>query len=290
MEENKINPLMGVVKNKNVKVQTYAEDMAKVIENDGSAIKKIIHEEEEREIEKKNLSPESRKNKMFMLVSLVLVLVAIAILFFIVVFRKQISISNIAPQFAPLIFTDQNKSLEIGNLNKDKIAQTILNEVNATTVKAGGIEGIYLTDNKQIVGLRKLISLIKGSFIPGQTVFVSDNFLTGVLNGETHNFFILLEVRSFADIFDAVKSWENKMFYDLHGFFGVDINADTNYLVTKDFEDGLVSNKNARILYDKDGKIVLMYVFVDDTSIIITNTQEAAQEVINRLSAGQIRK
>ena len=80
------------------------------------------------------------------------------------------------------------------------------------------------------------------------------------------------------------------MFYDLHGFFGTDITVDTTYLVTKDFADGLVVNKSARILYDKDGKIVLMYVYADDTSVIITNTQEAAQEIMNRLSAGQIRK
>ena len=47
-------------------VETYAEDMAKVIENDNSGlIKKIIHNEEEHEIEKINLSPESRKNKFF---------------------------------------------------------------------------------------------------------------------------------------------------------------------------------------------------------------------------------
>lgn len=283
------------VKNKNV--QTYAEDMAKVIESDGGAIKKIIHEEEEREIEKKNLSPESRKNKVFMLVSLVLVVLSFSALIFIAVFKQQIFTVNIAPQFASLIFTDQSKFLEVSGLNKDKIAQTVSNEVNATKVKVGGIEGIYLTENNQVVRLRQFIALIKSSFVPGQAAFIDDNFLTGVFNTGVKsaspaggNFFILLKVRSFADVFSTIKSWENKMFYDLHGFFGRDISVDTNYLLTKDFTDGLVANKSARILYDKDGKIVLMYVFADDNSVIITNTQEAAQEIINRLSAGQISK
>ena len=80
------------------------------------------------------------------------------------------------------------------------------------------------------------------------------------------------------------------MFSDLHGLFGVDINADTNYLLTKDFEDGIVGNKNAHILRNKDGNMVFEYVFADDTSVVITNKDEVAQEVMLRLASGQIKK
>ena len=51
---------------KNKITQTYAQDMAKVIEDDkGGLIKKIIHGEEERESQKRNMSPESKKNRFF---------------------------------------------------------------------------------------------------------------------------------------------------------------------------------------------------------------------------------
>ena len=80
------------------------------------------------------------------------------------------------------------------------------------------------------------------------------------------------------------------MFYDLHSFFGVPINAGTNYLLTKNFEDGVVENKSARILYDKNGEVVLMYVFADDTSLVITNKTGPVQEVIFRLSSSQLKK
>ena len=80
------------------------------------------------------------------------------------------------------------------------------------------------------------------------------------------------------------------MLYDLHGFFGVNISADTNYLFTKDFEDGIVQNKNARILRDNEGKTVLMYVFADDNTVILTNSDAAVGEIITRLNSGQIKK
>ena len=277
------------IKSKNVK--TYAEDMAKTIKSgEGGIIKKIIHEQEEQEAEKKNLSPESKKNKLFMLVSVALIVLAFLTIVSIVVFRQKIFTVAVAPQFVPIIFTDQNKFLEIGGLNKDKIIQTVLNEMNTAKIKVGGIEGIYLANDKNPVLLREFVKLIGGSFVPGQTIFVSDNFLLGVVNNKAKDLFILLKVRSFADIFDGMKAWENKMFYDLHGFFDINITSDTNYLLTKNFEDGIVENKNARILYDKDNKIVLMYVFADENSVIITNTSEAVREIMLRLVSSQIKK
>jgi hypothetical protein len=282
-------------------VQTYAEDVAKVIENDtGGLIKKIIHGEEEHEAEKKNLSPESKKNKFFMFISILLLFLALATLSFFL-FRKNINTIEVEKQFVPIIFNDQSTYLEVFALTKDEIAQTVLNEINTTKVKSGGVEGIYLTENKRVVGLRRFISLIKGNFVPGDnTLFINDNFLMGVVNSKVdtaraggEGFFILLKVRSTADIFDALHAWEGKMFSDLRGFFGVDISPETKYLFTKDFEDGIVENKNARLLYDKDGlpaqtgKLVVMYIFADDNSVIITNTPNAAHEIMLRLAGSQ---
>lgn len=276
---------------KNKTVHTLAEDMAKAIESgQGGVIKNIIHEQEEREVEKINLSPESQKNKLFMIISIALLFSALAILVFFAFFKKEIFTLQVPPQFIPLIFTDKTEFREVAGLNKDKIAQTVRNEVMATKVKTGGVEGIYLTENKKIIGLRGFIALIKAGLNPEQIVFADDNFLLGAVNRDAKSLFILIKVRSFADIFDGMKAWENKMFYDLHGFFGIDISADTNYLLTKDFEDGVIENKNARILYDKLGNIVFMYIFADDTSVIITNTEEAAREVVLRLAGSQIRK
>ncbi|KKP86302.1 MAG: hypothetical protein UR90_C0033G0009, partial [Parcubacteria group bacterium GW2011_GWC1_35_8] len=131
----------------------------------------------------------------------------------------------------------------------------------------------------------------KGNLIPDENkILVSDNFLLGAVNGETKDFFILLQVRSITDIFDSLRAWENKMFFDLQGFFGVALSPETKYLLTKNLDDGVVENKNARILYDKDGKIVMMYVLANENSVIITNTIKSAQELMRRLASSQIKK
>lgn len=291
--ENKIKPAKSEGGNR--VVQTYADDMASVLENDTEGlVKKIIHGEEEHELEKKNLSPESKKNKTFMLISFLLIFLALIILSFFFL-RKTSNTVSVEPQFTPIIFNDKLSNIEVLGLGKDQIAEAVLNKVNTTEVKTVGLEGLYLSENKQFIGLRRFISIIKSSFVPDvNPLLVSDNFLMGVVNVKAgdvrasgEGFFILLKVRSTADIFDALRAWEGKMFLDLHGFLGIALSSDTSYLLTKGFEDGIENNKNARILYDKDGKIALMYVFADENSVIITNSENAVREIMLRLASSQ---
>lgn len=107
---------------------------------------------------------------------------------------------------------------------------------------------------------------------------------------EDTSLFILLKVNSFADVFNQMKTWEDKMFTDLHGFFGIEIFADTSYLLTKDFVDGIIQNKNARILYDDNGQIILMYVYVDESSVVVTNSENTVREVILRVNSSKIKR
>ncbi len=278
-------------KAKNKVIQTYAEDMAHVIQDDkGGLIKKIIQGEREHEIIKRNLSPESRRNKTFMLIGLLFILLSSATLFYFF-FGREVPTVPLEQQFTPIIFNDKSTFIEVKDFKKDEIIQTVKNEVERTEVKNTGVEGIYLTENKKVFGLRRFISLIKANFMPGDnTLFVSDNFLLGISNNTTKDFFIILKVRSTTDIFGSLRSWEDKMFSDLHEFFGVGISSETKYLLTANFVDDIIENKNARILYDKDGKVVMMYIFADENSVIITGTNKAAQEIMLRLASSRVKK
>lgn len=272
--------------------QTYAEDMAQVLsDGKGGVIKRIIHSEEEHEKEKRNLSPQSRKNKFFMFLGMVLLLVSAGTIAF---FLKKGEVPSVPveKQFVPIIFTDKNALIELADLKKSEIEEKISNQVNTTTVKEGGVEGIYPTLNKSPVGLNKFMALLGGSFAPAPENFVDDNFLMGVYKNDSQsgNFFMLIKMRSIPDVFDIMRKWESKMFTDLHGFFGVSLSPETKYLLTKEFQNSIIENKNARILYDTDNNIVMMYIFSDDNSIVITDNPKAVAEIILRLASSQIKK
>jgi hypothetical protein len=273
--------------------ETYADDMAKVIgSGEVGMVKKIIHGEEEHEKEKKDLSPESKKNKLFIAASLVFWFLALFIFLFFLFFNKKINTVPVAKPFVPIIFNDKSTFWEVKDLKRDEIIETVFNEANTTKVKDGGVEGIYLSSDKKVINFRRFLTLTKSNLsLDGiSSDLVSDNFLLGVVNGQTKDFFILIKVRSIPDIFDSLRRWENKMFFDLHGFFGIEISPETKYLLTENFKDGIVENKNTRILYDKDNNIVMMYILADDNSVIITNTINAAHEIMLRLASSRVEK
>ncbi len=284
-------------KTKNVVVETYANDMAGAISgNENGTIKKIIEEEEKNDALEKKTSPESRNNKIFLIIGITLVVLSLGAIFLVYVFREKISTVEVAPQYQPIIFTDKSEIKDISGLKKDEVFNTILNEVSNAEFKSGGIEGVLLSVDQSVVGFRKFLTILEASLEQTQIDFIGDNFMIGAYDrGDnsvppTRDIFILLKMRSIADVFPPMRTWESKMFYDLHGLFGVNIDSSTSYLLEKNFEDGIVQNKNARILYDKDGKIVLMYIFAEEDSLVIANSIQAAKEVMLRLASSQIKK
>ena len=86
------------------KVETYAEDMAQVIgDNREGLIKKIILQEEENEIEKKNLSPQSRQNKFYIILGTILILATITVII-LSALKKENETVLVEKQFTPIIF------------------------------------------------------------------------------------------------------------------------------------------------------------------------------------------
>lgn len=276
-------------------IETYADDMARVIEDDKDGlIKKIIHQDEEHEAEKRDKSPEAKKNKIFVVLGMVLIASTLAI-FSIAISKQRPRTVAIDPQASPLIFTDKNIFLEVAEFSKEKIAETLATETKRADIKTGELEGVYLTEGNKVVGLKRFLEIIKGDYVlptglTGQETLVSDNFLVGVVdNGKQREFFILLKTKSMTDIFASLRTWENKMFSNLYQIFGEKISGEAD-LLTKNFTDGLVGNKNARILYKNDGGIALMYVYVNDNSVVITKDIAAARELISRLTSSKIKK
>ncbi len=269
--------------NQNPNVETYTGDVAKALEgNQDGLIKKIIKQQEEREEEKRSSSPVSKKNKFFAIGSLILLALAIIILASFVTFKKRSETVVPNPQFRPLIYTDKTEFKEIGGLSKDEIASGIFDLAQTIKVKEGGIAGVYLTENKKIIGLRTFVSLTESSLLPEN--LIGDGFMFGV---KDKDLFMLLKARSFQDLFPPMRAWEEGMFSDLHGFFGIKLDSSTNYLLRQKFADTLVGNRNARVLYNREGSIVLMYVFADNNSVVITDSETATEEVILRLNSDQ---
>ena len=279
------------------KVQTYADDMVGALQDGGeNLVKNIIQEQAQQEHMKRAMTVQSRKNILYMILAVLIVLSAIAGVVALFIYQKKNETVEVAPRVTPILFTDKTELIEIEGFSKRDISSSVKNLVHVTTLELGKIREISLTENGQSVGLERFLKLTEGNFPIARTDLVR-NFFMGVLGRDVGveeakggELFFLLKVISFNDVFSTMGFWEKKMFGDLYDFFGIDINPENTYLLTKDFEDGIIENKNARVLYDNNRNIVFAYVFIDDKTIVISTSSAPVREVILRLTYGEVRK
>lgn len=292
--ENKKEETLKKIENQNKPgMHTYASDMIKVLEyNQGGLARRIIEQEEKKDFDRANSSPVSKRNKLFLIGSIFFILASFAVLIY--VYLEDQKSRRFFPQdfsnYVSPIFLDGSSFVDISSLDKGQIAQALIQKKENISVRKDGIEGLFLVEGSKIVGFEKFLSKIEGNFDKAGFERMKDDFLFGLVYKEEPELFLLLSVNSFQEIFPYIKSWEERMFFDFYPFLGISLDANTNKLLTKNFQDGIVQNKNARYLYDESGKLILMYVYATDNAIIIAQNEEAVKEVIDRLTSTKIRR
>lgn len=276
---------------KNAVVKTYAEDMASAMDNvTPRDIKNIIQQEEESLKIEENISPQSTQNKTLMIISVLLILASIAGVFIVLFLQQNKKTVEVKKQSSHILFVDKNIFLNIDGLTKNQVIQSVVNESINTTIRTGDVESIYLLENNNVIGWKRFLELT-GIAVPQEILDnTEDDFMIGIHKETTTSIFFLLKVKSFTDIFPGMKLWEANIFEGLHTFFGKDINIDTKYLLTKDFENNVVLNKNSRILKDTMGETVLEYIYAEENSVVIISNEEAATEIMLRLAANRLAK
>jgi len=283
---------------KSKKVETFTGDVVKAIGgNQAGIVKKLIHEDEDRKAGKRSDFNKSSKNMFFLALGIILLVFTGAVLFFSFVFNKNLNTTPVMLEQGGIIYTDRNTFQAIDGLTKENTEKAVFDRVKNTNIKVDGIEAIYLTENNAVINFKRFINLIKSELDQIHISIIGDYFMMGAMNKASNptgqefgEFFILLQTRSFDDIFPVMKIWERKMLHDLSGFIGVNLSPSTNYLFTKDWEDTIILNKNTRVLRDQEGNTVLSYVFLTNQNVLITNGETATKEVMLRLATGQIKK
>jgi hypothetical protein len=95
--------------------------------------------------------------------------------------------------------------------------------------------------------------------------------------------FLMFQTGDYSQAYASMLQWEQTMLGDLAPLFSIDISGTNNDLLRKPFKDILINNNNARVLYDDNGNALLYYIFVGKDYFIITDSQEAINQITVRL-------
>jgi len=101
---------------------------------------------------------------------------------------------------------------------------------------------------------------------------------------ETHPF-IIFKIKDYNQAYASMLAWESLLLNDMFVLFDTDVAGQRSVLFEKPWKDIILDNKDARILYDKDGKDILFYIFTSKDTLLITDSKQAIKEISARLLA-----
>ncbi|MFZ2253167.1 MAG: hypothetical protein WAW13_03270 [Minisyncoccia bacterium] len=100
--------------------------------------------------------------------------------------------------------------------------------------------------------------------------------MLGSVNTSRNEPFIVLQSSRFDILFSGLLEWEHYLQSDLNPLFGSIISSEK-------FTDATIANRPVRILKDAEGNEILLYAFVDQTTVIITASRAALSKIFESI-------
>lgn len=280
-------------------IHTYLSDMADTVRaNEVSVIKIAMAEQKkhEREDVYKKAEGTGLTKTLFVLGGIILVLGSYFVVSYVMQKNKETNapLTKITTTNIPQIISSDNQSIVDATqvTNSDDLINLIKPEIKKIN-KLDSISSIILkrvdeNNQDQILTSADFTSLLNIGAPSSLLRSLSDSYIIGtytkpILNpGDKPSLFLMFNVTDYNIVYAGMLQWEKGMFNDLSNIF--DINkTNIDEASTTQFKDIIINNKDARVLYDKNGTPVLYYIFVDKNNLVITDSDETINKITSRL-------
>ncbi len=194
-------------------------------------------------------------------------------------------------QFAnSLIRTDQKAILNIDNKNKNGIIALIKSEASKPqdpqTIKEIVLSKTYPSGAMRVPS-NEMLNITE---IPAPDLFnrsLSSPWMLGIYSGQNNikHPFVITTNNFFQNTFAGLIQWEKTLPEDLRQYtLTSNVTDDGEIVGTRgQYKDKIIKNKDVREYIAENGHIIFLYSFISNDRLIITNSEEALEEIITRL-------
>lgn len=105
---------------------------------------------------------------------------------------------------------------------------------------------------------------------------LDDTIMLGSVTTLVNEPYLILRTNDFDTLFSAFLLWEQTMQADLSPLFGVALSSQAT------FSDSVWNNRSTRILTGAEGQTVLLYSFVNQNTVVITQSEEALSILLEK--------
>lgn len=285
-ELNNTNP-----NNKTSSIHTYAGDMATMVrDNEASVIKIAMAEQRRRsgELEKEINSKQKNYAVLFGVLSLVLIVGAIFVYKYLEQRGKiEATHPEIITQLPTLIPADIQTILKSDTIaGREDLVRILSNK--KLEKKSGLIESVFFaSENKKTLTTTDFLDTV-GSSIPNAFKRSLDpNFMIGVyrpnITSTKNGLFFIFKSSSYEQAVAGAYAWEKTLLDEFSTIFGIDISGSKIVLLQKSFEDTILQNTDARVLYGVENEPLIYSVLLNNNLYMVSDNKEVIIEVIKRV-------
>lgn len=283
-------------------IRTYQGDLASALKNQNESLYSIQQKEKQRyaslgitvgEGADEN-GDESRKSFKFFFVGgfFLFALSAVAGYYAYTEFIKKSTPPEISLPSSRFIGVDKESKIIV---DADSTRLSIFEAINNSSKDnpENSIQQILIYDKSSTstpISVTRFFGLIRytgsGSFLRS----LKDDFMLGTVGNRR---FLILKTNSFENAFGGMLSWEKNIFEDIGGIFTTRsmVNG-INF--SPIFKDAIYENKDSRVIFtsDENGneKVVMMYSFFNNDTIIVTEDETVLKSIIDKLNKEKIRR
>jgi hypothetical protein len=174
-------------------------------------------------------------------------------------------------------------------LDRTKLIERLRQEKTRT---GKGIVQIELrkgeTTNASFLSTESLLTLLQTE-APGRLVRAFNSlFMLGTLgDGTSRHVFMLIKLDSFENAFGGMLEWEETLQKDMLPLFASE-GVVSEIPLQSPWSDITINNKDARILKDSTGHTVLLYAFVDNKYLLMTDEESTLRTLLTRITAEKL--
>ncbi len=292
-------PNEKVVINNVAPIHTYKSDVANFIKEGGKSMADIAIAENARHskyMEAEKAEPVLAKRAVTIaVVVLILITLSAGILWISSLGKSGEQLQTLS---TPSMFISgiDSKTISIDKLNQSEALNAISNILNQSSPFLA-VNPTEKNSNGTNVAITVQTFFSKLGIYPPADLLraLTGQFSIGSIGGQAR--FLVLKTNYYAGAFAGMLGWEKKpMEKDLQGLLnlpkpnnsGIKTETDGTSTVLisvsqSAFTDSIISNRDARILKDGAGSTILIYLFPDNNTIIITSNENTAKIVTDKL-------
>lgn len=270
-------------------LRTYKGDVEEALGKSKSTAATIMLAEEKRREERPEMSLPKRvestgRNRTYLLLGTVMLFLAISVVGA-VYYMKSTEKVTVKELNKALIEFNQESKVMVASTTRELLLQKIALEKDTFKMPANSILYINTSDSDgNPVSAEKLMSSISKRIPADLSRAFSGKYMIGVYSFDTNATFIILKTNEYETAYSGMLRWEKDLANDIGKIFSIPQNLLGSEV---EFIDEEYKNKDLRVLKDSSNKSVLLYTFIDRSTIIITTDENVLSAIMGKYAISQ---